>query len=397
MRLLLRVFLLTAALLAVPFAAPAQTQTDREIAAVKAVLTQTPVPADLFSDTFLSQIPATQWPPLRESVTGPLGTFVRASGSNGVYVATYTHGTLKVLIHLDGAGKIDMLILREALVSGGSLDEALGRLRALSGAVSYIVLDGGREIAAYNQGSALAVGSAFKIAALNALRDEIASGKRRWSDVVQLQPAWKSLPSGVLQNWPDGSYLTLQTLATEMISVSDNTAADAVLHIVGRDISRYADSNVPFLTTREMFQLKTSGASAQRERYRNGNVSQRAALLSELDRHALPNVDQLDLKAAYADIEWHYTNRRLCALMAGVRDLPLMSVNPGLASPARWKHIAFKGGSDAGVISMTTALESRGGKRYCVSATWNDPQADVNPAAFTSGYSAAIGALSARP
>ena len=397
MRLLLRAFLLTAALLAVPFAAPAQTQTDREIAAVKAVLTQTPVPADLFSASFLSEIPAARLAPIRDQVAGPLGNFVRVSGSNGTYVATYTRGTLKVLVHLDSAGKIDQLLLREPVASGGSLDEALSRLRALHGTVSYIVLDGARDAASYNQDKALGVGSTFKLAALNALRREIAAGKRHWNDVVQLQPSWKSLPTGVLQSWPDGSYLTLQTLATQMISVSDNTAADAVLHLVGHDIDRFAGSNEPFLTTRELFLLKARDNAALRERYRNGNTAQRATVLRELDRRALPTIAQMDFNPAYADIEWHYTNRQLCGLMDGVRDLPLMGVNPGVASPSQWKHIAYKGGSDGGVISMTTALETRGGKRYCISATLNDTQTQVDEASFESAYTAAIGALAARP
>ncbi|MFL9455456.1 serine hydrolase [Tolypothrix bouteillei VB521301_2] len=47
-----------------------------------------------------------------------------------------------------------------------------------------------------------------------------------WKDVVQLQPSEKSLPSGMLHTWPDGSYLTVQTLASLMISLSDNTATD---------------------------------------------------------------------------------------------------------------------------------------------------------------------------
>jgi beta-lactamase class A len=368
-------------------------QTDREIEAVKAVLTQTPVPADLFSSTFLAQVPAAQLTPTRNSLTAPIGTFVRVSGSNGQYVATYTRGTMNVSIHLDSAGKIDAMFLHQPVVTGGTLDEALSPLRSLSGSVSYIVLDGAKDVASYNADKELSVGSTFKLAALNALRSEIADGKRHWNDVVTLSPAWKSLPSGVLQSWPDGSYLTLQTIATEMISISDNTAADAVVHLVGRDIDRFAGNNTPFLTTREMFLLKLRGNDALRERYRNGTATTRASVLKSLDRMPLPSVQQLDMNPAYADIEWHYTNRQLCRMMDGVRDLPFMTVNPGVASPSQWKRIAYKGGSDGGVISMTTALESRSGKRYCVSATWNDTHAEVDESRFAALYGAAIGAL----
>lgn len=398
MRVILRIVLLVAAaafLPALAFADPSRT--DREIAAVKTVLTQTPVPADIFSATFLQQVPAGQLTPTRDTVTAPLGAFVRVSGADGKYVATYTRGTMNVSIHLDAAGKVDGMFLHQPVVAGGTLDEALLPLRALSGSASYVVLDGGKDVAAYNQDKALSVGSTFKLAALNALKAEIASGKRHWNDVVALSPAWKSLPSGVLQTWPDGSYLTLQTIATEMISVSDNTAADAIVHLVGRDIDRFAGTNAPFLTTREMFLLKMHGNDGLRERYRKGNAAARTAIVKSLDRMPLPHVEQFDISPAYADIEWHYTNRELCRLMDGVRDLPLMGVNPGVASPSQWKRIAYKGGSDGGVISMTTALESSSGKHYCVSATWNDPHAAVNERRFAASYGAAISALASRP
>ena len=37
------------------------------------------------------------------------------------------------------------------------------------------------------------------------------------------------------QDWPKGAPVTLHTLATLMISISDNTATDQLIAIVGRD------------------------------------------------------------------------------------------------------------------------------------------------------------------
>ncbi len=59
---------------------------------------------------------------------------------------------------------------------------------------------------------------------LDALRSSIDSGDHAWDEVVTLAAGRKSLGSGILQTWPDGSPLTLHTLATLMISRSDNTA-----------------------------------------------------------------------------------------------------------------------------------------------------------------------------
>jgi beta-lactamase class A len=40
--------------------------------------------------------------------------------------------------------------------------------------------------------------------------------------------------SGTLQDLPDGTKLTVEQAAVKMISVSDNTAADMLLKLVGR-------------------------------------------------------------------------------------------------------------------------------------------------------------------
>jgi beta-lactamase class A len=370
----------------------AATMTEPE--AVRIVMTATPVPIDLFSQSFLAQIPGSQLTPIRDQVVAPLGTFERVDGSNGRYVAHFTHGELTVNIHLDTQGKIDFLQLLNPTIAGGSIDDARKMLEALPGNVGYLVLRDGREVAARNAGEAYGVGSTFKLAVLSALRKQIDAGKRKWSDVVRLRPQWKSLPSGVLQTWPDDTPITLATLATQMISISDNTAADSLIHVVGQDaLAPFAARNTPFMTTREMFTLKSKGNEALRLRFRSGNVQQRRAVLAEIDRQPLPDAAALDMNPQLSDIEWHFSSRDLCRLMQYVHDLPLMSVNPGVASPSQWKRIAYKGGSDSGVISMTTWLEGNDGATYCVTATWNDRDDAVQEAKFAAAYGSLVGAL----
>jgi beta-lactamase class A len=119
--------------------------------------------------------------------------------------------------------------------ASGSLEETLGSLDELPGSVSYLIRKNGETIAARNPDTALAVGSTFKLAVLRALRDRIENGGLSWDHTVSLKKEWRSLPTGILQDWPSGSSVTLQTLATLMISVSDNTAADALIDILAQD------------------------------------------------------------------------------------------------------------------------------------------------------------------
>ncbi len=58
--------------------------------------------------------------------------------------------------------------------------------------------------------------------------------------------------------------------------------------------------------------------------------------------------------------------------MEQVKDWPLMGINPGVAQPQNWEQVAYKGGSEPGVLNLTTWLKAKDGKQYCVSATWNN-------------------------
>jgi hypothetical protein len=79
--------------------------------------------------------------------------------------------------------------------------------------------------------------------------------------------------------------------------------------------------------------------------------------------------------------------------MAGVANISLMSINPGVADAGDFRHVAYKGGSDTGVINMTTAVTTRRGTRICFSATLNDARHDVAELGFETSYSAVLRAL----
>ena len=50
----------------------------------------------------------------------------------------------------------------------------------------------------------------------------------------------------------------------------------------------------------------------------------------------------------------------------------------GVARPQDWQTIAFKGGSEPGVLNLTTHLKDAAGRTYCVVATWNNPEDPVD-------------------
>ena len=350
---------------------PTRTMTPK--AAIERLFTAQTIQSNWFASSFLAQVPISQVEQIIISLKTSLGTYQGVQEDGKDYRVIFERGSVSTQIVLDAGGQITGLLFGPPRAKVGNLNEATEQFKALPGKVSLIVLEGNSERAALNATTPLAVGSAFKLAVLNALQIQIAAGKRSWSDVVELQSSWKSLPSGILQTWPDGSRLTIETLAALMISQSDNTATDSLIHLVGREvIEAVAPRNRPFLTTRELFILKSSNHEALLKRYQSDDQAQRRAVLNEVDKLPLPELSDIGSTPKALDAEWFFTAQELCGLIEKVADLPLMSINPGVASAKDWERVAFKGGSEPGVLNLTTWLKAKNGKTYCVAATWNN-------------------------
>jgi beta-lactamase class A len=337
-------------------------------------LFQTPnISADWFTPEFLAAVPIAQIQQIVNQFKQDLGDFASAVPDGSDYLLNFSRGSVPTKIVLNDKGKIAGLLLSPARQKISSLPEAIAQFKALPGRVSILVQEGSIERASLNPDLALGVGSAFKLAVLDILRSQIAAGKLTWKKVIPLQAQYTSLPSGRLQTWPTGSYLTVQSLAAMMISESDNTATDHLLQLVGRkNVEAIAPQSRPLLMTRELFQLKAKSNQALLEQYRRGSLPQKRSILTQLAKQPLPQVAEFaEAQPKALDVEWFFTPKELCQLMERVKDLPLMAINPGVAKPEDWQKIAYKGGSEPGVLNLTTSIQTKNGKYYCVVATWN--------------------------
>lgn len=358
--------------------------------AIARLFTSPQVQQEWFSSSFRRQIPLSQIENILNNIQQTLGAYQSVEKEGKDYQVIFAQGVVPTKIRLNSEGQIVTLLFQPPIANGISLEEAVEKYQELPGEVSFLVIEGDSTLAALNPDQPLAVGSAFKLAVLATLQQQINAGDHTWQDVVQLQPNWKSLPSGILQTWPDLAPLTLQTLATLMISQSDNTATDALIQILGKEkIEAFAPRNQPFLTTREAFTLKNPENKAFLERYRQGNTPSRRELLPQLREAPLPNPGIFQDEPLATDVEWFFTGRELCNLMGNIANIPLMSVNPGIAKVDNWQRVAFKGGSEPGVLNLTTQLQSKAGKTYCVAATWNHSEA-LNESSFFTLYSSVI-------
>lgn len=334
------------------------------------LFTQT-VEEDWFDKSFLAQIPFQHMKDLLHSLQTQLGEYEEIQILEHKYLVQFQRASMPAHIHLNEEGRIIGLFFAAPIPRVEGLEEVVDIFSNLSGEVSLLVLANGEPLAFLHPERELAVASAFKIGVLAAVKSEIEAGNLTWSTIVELEDKHKSLPSGNLQNWPVGSPLTVHTVAAKMISVSDNTATDLLMDLVGRErIEEVVSGNQPFLTTREAFLLKDPANQILLETYRRADEKERRMILEETKEMPLPSPD-IFTNVLALDIEWFISSYQLYRLMEQVKDLPLMGINPGLAQPHHWHQIAYKGGSEPGVMNFSTWLTSKNGNEYFVTATWN--------------------------
>ncbi|MFW5994293.1 MAG: serine hydrolase [Halanaerobiaceae bacterium] len=350
---------------------------------------------EYFTEQVLQQLTVEELTDIREEYTAGLGEFNEvkvADQDNHIYNVYFSKGIIEMQMVVNENNEIAGLYFISVTETSGDFLKVVSDFEELKGEVSLLLTRNGEELAAINPDEKMAVGSTFKIAVLAELNRSINAGERNWSDVVQLNDSQKSLASGQLQNWPDGTYLTLNTLANLMISISDNTATDILIEELGRDnIEEYNDIEGPFLKTREAFKLKDPDNEELLERYRKAEIEDKYELLIEVDEQDLPSGTIFDRVRA-TDIEWHFTAYEIAELMTEVKELELMSINPGVASKSNWERIAYKGGSEPGVFNLSTWLEAEDGTEYFLTATWNSDDF-LDEDKFTQLYKNLIGNL----
>jgi Beta-lactamase enzyme family len=290
-----------------------------------------------------------------------------------------------VEVQTNAAGLITLLSFTPYLAAPTSWRSLDARLHALAPRVGFAaatITRGGRcrVLHGDDPGRARPLASMFKLYVLGALGHAVLDQRARWDERLAIRDAWKSIPSGTLQNAPAGTALPLRTYADLMISISDNTAADHLIHRLGRAAvqrqlrrfgNRHARRDIPFLTTRELSVLKGVDFPALAERYLALSRPARARALAALDRIPLSAIAPWTAPRYVDRLEWlpHLTT----------------SVAPMRASLARtrvpgWRRSAARCRSTtAGSASTAPATRPCGSRAdpspvSSRSATWSRPR-----------------------
>ncbi len=396
---------------AAPAAAPAaEVRTPLEARAdqVVALMNGKLEPGEVLSPAFRAAVPDAQIKALSATWTAQFGPALAVNlleprdGTRARLEIRMERAIAKGTIGIDPGedNRINNLLFTaiEPLQVVGDTPQAIAaEVAALPGTTNlwFGQLGGGAPLISRNPDSPLALGSAFKLYVLAALAEDVKSGKRKWTDVVPLTE--KSYPSGQLQNWPKGAPLTLHSLASLMISISDNTATDQLITVLGRKriLKAMKDSghsnpaaNDPFLTTRELFILKTMDPLVlDRWRARTPDAITAVAVLMQVANPSLEEVNAAFTAGPKAiDIEWFASPADLAKLFAHMRRtadpkaFEIMAINSQTtpAMKAAWPYAGFKGGSEPGVINLTWFLRDAAGKDWLLTMGWNNPAAAID-------------------
>lgn len=366
-----------------------------------------------FARSFLEAVPLTQFrvltAQLRTQYGEPIAVnqIIPASDKDGTIEIAYQKATLAFRMVIDQAEPHPVigLLVTGAKVRGDGLAKITGEFQSLPGSAGFEIAkidDGKRQVLfAHNGDKHFGIGSTFKLYVLAELNRSTKEGERNWHDVIRINR--KSLPSGVLQNWPVGAPLTLQTLATLMISVSDNTATDLLIAELGRDKiadmirnTGHSDPSriVPLLTTLEFFSLKMPGNRDIRDRYSKSSDALQSRILEQeaarLGRESV-SIENLANKPQHIEeIEWFASPSDISKLMSHLnleaspvtKNIMSISAEIGPGDKARWAYLGSKGGSEPGVISFAFLATSKSGESYSVSGSWNNPDEPIDGPKF---------------
>lgn len=190
-------------------------------AALERLFQNAPVSPAWFEPAFLARVSLDQVAGIVDDLKQRYGDFLSVTAEHDVFVVHLANADIPTQLTLDAKCRIAGLFFQPSVPILTELAEAVSAIAALSGRTAALVTTDGRARAAHNADVPLAVGSAFKLAVLRTTA-ACDAGRLAWDHVVRLDPAWRSLPTGILQDWPDGSPLAVATLANLMIALSDN-------------------------------------------------------------------------------------------------------------------------------------------------------------------------------
>lgn len=274
-------------------------------------------------------------------------------------------------------------------------------LKTLPGNISLTLVNFNKDKLHIRGEERIPLASSFKLYVIGALNEFISSGHAEWETTYPITKEWKSLPSGIMHKWEDGKKVSLYEYAHLMIRISDNTATDHLLNIIGENKileqlkimeNKYFFNNTPFLKTYEMFKLKWALPKEKIREYIDTGVSGKKDILeNEIQKLDLKTVGtngiSMNTPSFIDEIEWFGSTNGICRGLRYLENLKDKRIFDILSKSvpflkmdekSHWGYAGFKGGSEPGVLVMNYLLKSKSGEFGCLSLSWNNKKNNLN-------------------
>lgn len=260
------------------------------------------------------------------------------------------------------------------------------------------------------------LGSSIKLYVMLAVVDAVRSGRYNWASKFTLAAVDKSSGSGIMGGMRVGTTVTLQTAATYVLHLSDNTAASMLIRYLGQSAMWHAVVNsghsrpaalYPFLTLHQDMWLNwspDSRAATARARWATATNAQKWQLIAPANWSSARQPTLVNATPGWPKGLGYYATaanlaRAQMLLYKAAHEprlLPLRAImaNPNylITKPAAWKYMQFKGGTVPGAKVGSWFAESPRGNQVLV--MMEATTGSVNLPRFNAAATVAAGILS---
>lgn len=363
---------------------------------------------DHYSNDFQKALPVEQMAEIFSQVQGKYGDCVevvdfKASINGDKFSTKHKNGQIIDFTIVEKNSKITGLWIlgeRAKPVNYKNFDEAKADINLLS-RPSLLLIKNDKNILSLNEVKRTPLGSTFKLFVLDALAKQIKDKKQTWDDELKISNSLKSLPSGVFQTKEEGEAFTLYEYAQKMISISDNTATDHLIEKIGRTgVERQIKKrglklsygwNRPFLTTKELFQVRASFEAEDYKRYASNTTTGRLVQLQKVaklnNEQVMNKLSKWQSPRGILDTEWFSTPKDICTLLKSFdhdndeKINSILAANTPFVEKELFDQVYYKGGSEPGVLQMAYYFK-KDQDRYCLYLGSHDLQNAIDEAVF---------------
>jgi hypothetical protein len=140
--------------------------------------------------------------------------------------------------------------------------------------------------------------------------------------------------------------------------------------------------NIPFMTTMELTALKLGPASGLATQWLDADEQGRRAILEQISDIGPGDIPLAEFtQPIHPDtIEWFATPADMCRVLVDLWEMgepvtQILTINPGLPDEeGNFESIAFKGGSEPGLVAMNWLVERTDGRRFVISGSLLDAE-----------------------